>query len=214
MISVPLSKSPGKTCPPLLGDKAEVMRFADLLEVSGRMCPKSDRWLRHCRAFLVLPSRVSHREVPKVLPPPVCSEASEEKGAEDEVVEAEVMPRWKPEAPSSKSRRPPGGGGVWGAPAELWKGGREEFPDSRKHPSWWVLRYLQPPWKTGMQVCALYRTLGSASGLWLERLFGMCPMPSRATFGLTCYLPSSSSSSAPPPSLDSLNQCQEIVGQR
>lgn len=176
------------------------MRFADLLEVSGRVCPKLDCWLRHFRASLVLPSSVSHREAPRVLPPPVCAEASEEKGAEDEVVEAEVMPRWKPAAPSSKSRRPPGEGSVWGALAGLWRGRGEAFPGSRQHPFWWVLRYLQPPRMTGMQVCALYRTLGPASGLWLERLFGMCPMPSRATFGLTCYLPSSSSPSAPTPS--------------
>lgn len=94
---------------------------------------------------------------------------------------------------------------------ELWSGEREECPGSQKHPFWWVLRYLWPLWMSGMQVWVCYRTLGSAAGLRLGRLFGMCPLPSRATFDLTCCLPSSSSPSVP---LGSLSQCQEIVGQR
>lgn len=98
------------------------MRFADLLKLSGRVCPKFDCWLRHFRASLVLPSRVSHREVSRVLPLPVGAKASEEQGAEEEVVEEEVLPRWKPSAPSSKSRRLPGEGGIWGALAGLWRG--------------------------------------------------------------------------------------------
>lgn len=62
------------------------------------------------------------REVPRVLPLPVGAKATEEKGAEAEMVEEEVMPRWKLSAPSSKSRRPPGEGGVWGALTGLWRG--------------------------------------------------------------------------------------------
>lgn len=96
-----------------------------------------------------------------------------------------------------------------GALGELGRGG---IPRHRGgHPFWWVLRYSWSRWMAGMQVWVRYRTLGSATGLMLGRLFGMCPLPSRTTFGLTCCLYSSSS---PSTLLGSLSQCQEIVGQR
>lgn len=54
---------------------------------------------------------------------------------------------------------------------------------------------------TVMQVCVPHWTLGFTAGLRPGRLFGMCPLPSRATFGLTCCLPSSwSLFAARPPS--------------
>lgn len=94
-------------------------------------------------------------------------------------------------------------------------GEQEEFPGARKHLIESALVGSQVfmatfiSWNVG--VGALCRTLGPAVSFRLGRLFGMCLLPSRATFGLTCCLPSSSSPSA---SLGSLHQCQEIVGQR
>lgn len=89
-------------------------------------------------------------------------------------------------------------------------GGGEEFPGRESIVSG-GFSGIYGLWMAGMQVWVRSRTSGSAAGLRLRRLFGMCPLPSRATFGLTCCLPSSSSPSVP---LGSLSQCQEIVGQR
>lgn len=127
------------------------------------------------------------------------------------------MPRWRSSAPSSQSRplhRGTWGVGVAGSRLHCRLGGGKLFQAAQSILSGGYLVGNQEFMvfsMTGTQVWVSYWTLGSAAGLRLGRLFGMCPLPSRATFGLTCCLPSSSSPSSP---LGRLSQCQEIVGQR
>lgn len=129
---------------------------------------------------------------------PLAVRAKESKQREDEEVEEEeeVIPRWKsqflPLNPEGLLER-----GVFGEQGS-WavESGRPRQLEASFLVGSQVFMALQ---MAGMQVWVRYRTLGSAAGPWLGRLFGMCLLPFKATFGLTCCLPSSSSPSTLPP---------------
>lgn len=181
-----------------LGDKAKVMRFADLLKVSGRACPKFDRWLRHFRVSLYGPAGspigrslgFSHRQLG---PRQVKSREQRKRWWR-----RRSCPRGNPQLLPAN----PGGlleKGAFGALSLGCGGGEGRLPREPKASFLGcseVFTASLDDWNAG--VCSL-SDFGPTAGLWLERLFGMCPVPSRATFGLTCYLPSSSSPLPPPP---------------